>query len=221
MLLEGYIYFSPVTRYRSDTTCFRGDDNEGMVPIEPSKFEMRGQFGQNIFEFLPKPNSIRYSIADDDGILMFCASMITNEIMIKDNDDNIFSEEYKTAIKDFGDHVLLFSADEFLSSLNKARQYVAPEFGYTSGPIIYRDLKDFSDPDSYQKAYNSSGSVYDPYFVKSNKYKTQNEWRLIVDGSYESLPVDDDGSYTIKIDKLDWAHLWDTATFLDTFKIKS
>jgi len=220
MLTEGNIYFNPVTKYRSDASIFRGDPNEGKVPIDPSKIVMKDQFGQNIFEYLPRPNSVKLSLVNDDGILMFCTSMITKEIMVKDDQHYIFSEEYKTAIKDFGDHVLLFNSGELLSSLNKARQTANPEFGFTSGPIIYRDLSDFSNQKNYQEDYNSTGSVYDPYFVKSDLYRSQNEWRLIVDGSYEFLPTNDEGSYTIKIDKLEWADLFDTTTFLNTFQSK-
>jgi hypothetical protein len=220
MLNEGHIYFSPVSKYRSDTSNYRGDHNEGKVPIDPSKIVIKDHLGQNIFDHLPKPNSVKQSLVNDEGILMFCTSMITKKIMVEDNDHYIFSNEYITAIKDFGDHVLLINSGELLKLLSKARMNVTPEFAYTSGPIIYRNLSGFSNQKSYHEAYNSTGSVYDPYFVKSDQYISQNEWRLIVDGSYESLPTNDDGSYTVKIDKLEWALLIDTTTFLNTFQYK-
>lgn len=115
----------------------------------------------------------------------------------------------------------MFYSGELLALLRKAQINANPKFGFVSGPIIYRDLNDFAATSNYQNAYKTTGSVLDPYFVKSNKCKEQNGWRLIIDGSYESLPTKDDGSYIIKIDKLKCANLFDTKTFLDTFSVSA
>ncbi|WP_368293693.1 hypothetical protein [Dehalobacter sp. TBBPA1] len=219
MLSNGYIYFNPISKYRNDTTVFRGDNKEGLVPIDPSELKMFDKSGQDIFNFIPRPTTVMQSIVGDDSILTFCASIITENILYYNNQNYVFTEDYKSAIKEFGEYVLLFSCEELLTLLRNAQINAYPKFGFTSGPIIYRDLNDFTDAGSYRNAYNIKGSVYDPYFVKSSKYKNQNEWRLIVDGSNESLPTNDDGSYIIKIDNMKWANLCDTNTFLNTFSM--
>jgi hypothetical protein len=220
MLSNGSIYFNPISKCRTDITIYRGDNREGQVPIDPSSLKVLNKSGQNIFDYIPKPTTVMKSIVGDDSILLFCASMITKDILFYNDPNYIFADDYKLAIKEFGDYVLLFNSEELLELLRKAQINANPEFGFTSGPIIYRDLTDFSKEGDYQKAYNTTGSVLDPYFVKSDIYKTQNEWRLIIDGSYEPLPTNNDGSYIIKIDKMKWANLFDTKTFLDTFSIE-
>lgn len=215
MLSEGYVYFSPVSRYRNDTSHYRGDENEGIVPIDPISIEIFDDNGRNIFEIIPRPNSVKLTQFDDDHILMFCAAMITEEILNDEEKYYVFNEEFKDAIKNFGDYVLIFYAEEFLSKLNLAQLNASPEFGYTSGPIIYRNLNEFSNTN----VYSQTDSVYDPFFVKSEHYKMQNEWRIIVDGSDDYLPTNEDGSYIIKIEKLEWANIFDLETFLETFQL--
>ena len=214
MLSEGYVYFSPVSRYRNDTSNYRGDENEGIIPIDPMSIGIFDENSRKIFEFIPRPDSVKLTQFDDDHILMFCAAMITEEILKEEGMHYVFNDEFKDAIKDFGDYVLIFYAGEFLSKLYQAKLNASPEFGYTSGPIIYRNLNDFSKTNVYYQ----TESVYDPFFVKSEHYKMQNEWRIIVDGSDDYLPTNEDGSYIIKIEKLEWAYIFELETFLETFQ---
>ena len=215
LLSEGYIYFNPVSKYRTDSTNYRGDEYEGIIPIDPKSIKIFDENGRNIFETVPLPDSVKLSRVDDDGILMFCTAMITKKILKHEDDYYVFNEEFKDAIKEFGDHVLLFHSKELLSRLNQAQLTASPKFGYESGPIIYRDIDDFSKTN----VYNLTGSFYDSFFVKSERYKMQNEWRLIIDGSDDYLPTNEDGAYIIKIEKLEWFNICDASTFLDTFKI--
>ncbi|GIP35916.1 hypothetical protein J2TS4_51260 [Paenibacillus sp. J2TS4] len=216
MLSEGYVYFNSISKYRNDTSNYRGDENEGKIPIDPICIQILDKNGQNIFEKIPRPDSVKLSHVDDDGILIFCTAMITEEILYNEGSHYVFNNEFKAAIKDFGEHVLLFNSGEFLSKLSKAQLYANPKFGYISGPIIYRDLNDYSNPNI--NVYNLTKSVFDPLFVKSEQYKMQNEWRLIVDGSDNYLPTNADGSYIIKIEKLEWANIFDIETFLEIFQ---
>lgn len=217
MLINGTLYLNPISRYREDTTAFRGDKNEGKVPIDPLSLKILDESGKNIFDSIPRPTTVTKSIVDDDSLLMFCASMITKDILYYNSKGYVFTDDYKSAIKEFGEYVLLFCSEELLELLQKTQKYAEPKYGFIGGPIIYRDLNVFENDDSYLKAYNLTDSSYDPYFVKSNLYKYQNEWRLIVDGSYGSLPANSDGSYTIEIGKMKWAHLFETEVFLETF----
>lgn len=214
MLANGIIYFNQVSKYREDGTAYRGDKNEGRIPIDPTKIKLFDNNGNNIFEDFPLPDSVMQPVQGDDDVLMFCASAITKEVLNKRENGYIFSEEYKEAINHFGEYALLFKSNDFLHLINEAQQNTKPEFGYIGDFIIYRNLDDFSDPEEHRKSYKGTGSFYDRFFVKSINYSNQNEWRLIIDGSEEALPVDQNGAFKLTINKLNWSLLNDTETFL-------
>ncbi|TWH82561.1 hypothetical protein [Sedimentibacter saalensis] len=212
MLSNGTLYLNPISKYRNDTTYFRGDKNEGVIPINPQTIKLIDKDGNNLFDKIPRPSSVNSSYEGDDYLLMFCSSIIDIVIM-KKKGNNIYelSDGYKNAMRDFGEYVLLFWKSEFLQLLKNAMKNSTPKFGFCYGPIIYRDLSDFST-DNYSKAYNATGSILDPYFVKGANYANQNEWRLLVDGSDASLPTRSDGSYTINIGKMQYSTLIDRET---------
>jgi len=54
--------------------------------------------------------------------------------------------------------------------------------------------------------------------VKDISYKNQNEWRLLIDGTHKHLEPNYGERFSIFIGKLDWAYLFDTPTFLNTFQ---
>ena len=220
---NGNLYFNPIEKYRTDGTDFRGDKNEGIMPIDPSKISIRDKNGNDWFEDLgiPRPISFTQSIHNDENTFIFCASIISKNILVKPDDSTemyVLSEKYKESIKNFGDYVLIFNSIEICNRLSKLLKTFEPQFGYKSGPIIYRDLTDFSDAGNYTKAYNITGSAYDRYFVKNQSYKIQNEWRLLIDGSKKRLDPNCGEGFLINIGKLDWAHLFETPKFLNTLK---
>lgn len=49
-------------------------------------------------------------------------------------------------------------------------------------------------------------------------YRNQNEWRLLIDGTHKPLEPNCGRGLSIFIGKLDWAYLFDTHTFLNTFQ---
>jgi len=220
-LANGIVYLNPISKYRNDTTNYRGDNNEGAIPIDPSEIKIFDEAGKNLFDKIPRPTYAKQTRVGDDSMLMFCASMITMKVLHNLNESYVFTNDYKSSIREFGEYVLLFHSEELLALLRNSQKSANPPFGFDSGPIIYRDLNDFSKDGDYYSAYRATGSNLDPCFVKSDTYEMQNEWRLIVDGSYEPLPTNDDGSYTIKIDKMEWAFLYETETFLETFTWKN
>ncbi|MNI80568.1 hypothetical protein D3C73_1371050 [compost metagenome] len=75
MLSDGYVYFNPISRYRNDTSNYRGDKNEGKIPIDPMFIKMFDKNGKNIFEKLPRPDDVKLTHVNDDEILIFlCCS---------------------------------------------------------------------------------------------------------------------------------------------------
>lgn len=54
---------------------------EGKIPIDPTKIKIYAQSGKDIFETIPRPDTVTESLVDDENLMMFCASAITTEIM--------------------------------------------------------------------------------------------------------------------------------------------
>ncbi len=220
-LAAGQLFFSSVSKYRNDGTAYRGDRNEGKIPIDPSTVSIFDKNGNDLFSALgvPRPDTVMQGIVDDDNQFMFCAAIIDLTIMQKDHSNSyILSEKFKEAIKSFGDYVLFFNSLELINNLHVAQEMTSPKFGYMYGPIWYRDLGDFSDLDEYRKAYYANKSAYDRYFVKSIDYRVQNEWRIVIDGSNNFLKANHGDGYLIEIEKLKHANLFETKVFLNTLQ---
>ena len=130
-----------------------------------------------------------------------------------------FSEDFKNEMIKFGDHVLLINIKEFEYNFTSKQKELCPLLAYGCGKIIYRNLSSFDDLKNYNP-YNITNHVLDPYFVKSDEYVHQNEWRLIIgEGSEQKLKLDSDGSYILQIDPLKHSVLVETDQFLNTFTI--
>ncbi|GEM_PF-1292850 len=223
LIKEGRLYFNPIKKYRDDGTDWRGDKNEGIRPINPCEISIKDNEGKDFFTDLgiPRPTKVSESIQGDENTFIFCSAMITQDVLIlRDGYSNeyILNETFKNAIHNFGEYVLFFNPYEILERLRSVRLKHESEFGYISGPIIYRDLEDFSEIGDYSTAYNISNSFYDRYFVKDISYRNQNEWRLLIDGTHKPLEPNCGRGFSIFIGKLDWAYLFDTSTFLNTFQ---
>lgn len=221
---EGKLYFNPIQKYRDDGTDFRGDKNEGEVPIDPVKISIKDQDGNDLFMDLkiPYPTKVSMTLQDDENTFIFCSAMITREVLtLKVGHNNLYvlKEDFKREIQQFGEYVLIFHSAEIIERLNKVREEYDLEFGFISGPITYRDINDFSDKGDYHVSYNTSNSAYDQYFVKDVSYINQNEWRILIDGSQNPLESNCGYGFTIAIGELDWAQLVETKIFLDTFQL--
>src|SRR5690606_353265 len=95
MLSEGYVYFSPTSRYRTDTSNYRGDEFEGIIPIDPMSISILDKNGCDVFESIPLPDSVKLSSLGDDSVLMFCAAMITEDILTNEGKYYVFKDEFK------------------------------------------------------------------------------------------------------------------------------
>lgn len=184
LLKEGKIFFNQIYKYRNDGTDYRGDSMEGIIPLDPNDIEIYSLSGKSLFDNIPRPDFVTQSIYGDDNLMMFCASTITKSIMVEVN-ENIwkFKDEFKESISKFGDYVLVFWSGELLEKIKTSVDSNGQKIGYDSGMILYRDLTNFEDTHEYR----STGSVLDRYFVKSLSYKSQNEWRVIIDGEKQRL----------------------------------
>ena len=211
-LKNGKIFFNAIKKYRNDGTDYRGDYMEGKIPIDPSTIAIYDKSGKNMFDYLPRPNTVTQMLYNDDNFLMFCASAITKEIMEeKEKNHWILLEEYKKEMKQFGDYALIFWSSEFLEKIKLAKKIHIPQFGYDAGIVKYRDLSDFSN----MSAYRTTGSITDRYFVKGMQYKLQNEWRMVIGGEYEPLELNCFAGYFINSTPFQYAMLMKTEEFME------
>ena len=115
-LKAGILYFSPVSKYRNDGTAYRGDINEGCVPIDPSSISIFSKDGEDLFADLRSQCiSAKYSLENDDTLFMFCAAMITSSVLqLKNsiNNEYIFRQDFRDEMKKFGNYVFLFHLNE-------------------------------------------------------------------------------------------------------------
>ena len=209
-----------MSKYRNDDTDFRGDENEGKIPIDPISFAIRGTDGKDLFNELgiPRPDSVMSSLVGDDDLFMFCAAMINDSVLQTVDDRCSLTPEFGAAIRQFGDYAFLFLSAELEDRLSKARENHTPGFGFMSGPIIYRDLAVFNS-EEYKKTYRLTGSLYDPFFVKSIDYKIQNEWRLVIVGSEEKLSPNNGDAFSINIGAFNWGFIFHSDTLIKTLEL--
>lgn len=212
-LQNGYVFFNPISKFRDDGTKYRGDKNEGTIPIDPSSIRINGHDYSDIILSASKINE------NDGGLLMFCTAIINEKNLVMSDGDYIFSEDFKTEMIKFGDHVLLINIKEFEHNFTSKQKELSPLLAYRCDKIIYRNLSSFDDL-KYNNPYNITNHVLDPYFVKSDEYVYQNEWRLIIgEGSEQKLKLNSDGSYILQLAPLKHSVLVETDQFLNTFTI--
>lgn len=172
-LKDGQLYFNPIQKYRNDVTDWRGDRNEGVIPIDPSKISIKNEEGKDIFIDLciPRPTRISQFLLGDEGTFIFCSTVITKDILkVKNKNKYVLKDKFKKAIQYFGDYVLIFDGREIIEHLNCLYKKNEIAFGYKAGPIIYRDLGNFSENSNYKTAYNITESVYHRYVIKDLSY---------------------------------------------------
>ena len=79
----------------------------------------------------------------------------------------------------------------------------------------YHDLSDFSD----MSVYRTTGNITDRYFVKSLKYKLQNEWRMVIGSEYEPLELNSFDGYFINSTPFQYATLMTTDEFMEGLEL--
>lgn len=211
-LQNGNIFFNTIQTYRNDGTDYRGDWLEGKIPLNPLTVKIQGEDGENIFQTIPYPDKVTLSFLGDENLMMFCAAAITKEILEKVRDNKwCFKEEFKSAIQNFGEYVLLLWSIELLEHIEYGSDLNGQRIVYDSGPVLYRNLGDFDNTEEYRK----TGSWLDRYFVKGLSYKNQNEWRVIIDGEQEALTSNCGNGFLLQTFPFKYSRLMKTIELLN------
>lgn len=212
-LQEGKIFFNAIKTYRDDGTSYRGDSMEGKIPLDPKKIAIYDKEGNNILDKIPRPTEVIKEFGGDEELKMFCAAIINVET-INDLGKNewVLKEKFKNAVKDFGEYVLVFYSAELIENIDKVADTFESGIVYDARPILYRNFKDYE----HTEEYRATGSFMDPYFVKSLKYKMQNEWRIIIDGEKESLKTNCGTGFLLQTQPLKSSTLMKTSDFFNS-----
>lgn len=110
----------------------------------------------------------------------------------------------------------MLSSKELRTKIINSKEGVENRFGMETGLIYYRDLSDFCEMGVYRR----TGSILDPYFVKSIvPYKQQNEWRMILTGD-SNIQLNQLDGYIIKTSPFEFATIFETPEFINGFSVK-
>ena len=162
-LKNGLVHFRPLSTFVEDSSHFRGDCLEGRLLLDLSH-----PFLINGVDFAPHAKEIIHSYAGFDSVLSFSAAML-NYDNCHAAQDSLFAlnADFIEEMLQFGDHVLIFSADEFISELNKKLSSYKCICSYR--PIFYCDKTNYAAISDYFKCRRSAGISPDPYdycFIK-------------------------------------------------------
>lgn len=217
-LNNGEIFFNNIQAYRDDGTAYRGDKMEGKIPLDPHKIEIYDKDGNDIFDKIPYPDTLIQSFVGDEKLKMFCAAIIDSNVMYHLKDDEwLFKEEFKNAIKGFGEYVLLFWEPEIINNIQNAQKIHRPKIIFEARKIIYRDLTDYE----HTEAYRLTGSAWDIYFIKGLGYQMQNEWRIIIDGEDGEIKENCGNGFLLSTSPFKFGKIMKTSEFLNaTLTIK-
>lgn len=194
-LKDGIVHFRPLSSFVGDSTCFRGDRLEGRLLLD-----LNHPFLIDGVDFAPYAKEIVLSYDGFDSVLSFSAAMlnhdnchITKDGLFTPNDD--FIEE----MIQFGDHVLIFRAEDFIWKLREKLKIHKCNCLYH--PIFYCDKTDHVAISKYFEDKRNEGSPPDPYdycFIKDRiPYSKQNEWRIIIDDFNNEFPIEPNGGVNI------------------------
>jgi len=196
MLKEGSVHFNPLSRFREDTTLFRGDELEGKYIIDTSKgFFIDGidisKFGEGARATL--------TYEDSDDALIFCAAVLdsSNSQFVDSHRINV-EDSFIEEMRKFGQYAIVFDGATFVSKVNSAldilhcnRAYHGVEYCNKNNHVavhsIIQKLKPILDNDTI-------------YFIKDKRYKLQHEWRYVIDYIAGEDILNSDKSFTLPIE---------------------
>lgn len=110
------------------------------VLIDIEQVKMFDKDGNDIWSILKNIGSIvslNWSWQGDDNLLMFCAAALTKEVMNNVEDDVwVLSDDFKNAIREFGDYVILLSSVELRNKIMESEEGLNNRIGIDTGMII-------------------------------------------------------------------------------------
>ena len=181
-LLAGKLYMKESGYFRKLEDGYRGDPFDGRKPLEIGDTEvyLEAEDGERIYlNGVPGVfmQNLSFGFSGDDKLPIFCAC-IMDEKMIDVTGPHSFriKKEYLNEMKKFGKYVLLISYEEIIDKLN---EYVENHNGvaFHAEKVKYTDImSEYQASDLEETSWKKD---IEAFFVKDEKYKYQNEWRIL------------------------------------------
>lgn len=205
-IANGKIFMNESGYFRKLEDRYRGDIFDGKCPINLESLgaiciELRAldDSGESLRFPVESIKNFKVGFDKDDKVPMFCCSMLTEEILYKENDFEFrFREEFVSEMEKFGDFFIAFDGYEFMSKINCLNQKSG--ILYRAGKVKYDDIFNKYDLDKISK---QTRDQYDPFFNKHYSYKWQNEWRLIFAAKDRWLIGENEHSFLENIEPLE------------------
>lgn len=209
-LLEGNIYFKESGYFRKLEDNYRGDRNDGKVPLEiqpDMEFYLESEDGERL-DFTGMVPEIRLGYEGDDKVPLFCASIVDERIIEWTGKKSFhFKKEFADELSQFGKYVAIIPIGEMYEKL-KIYQKKHEKITFVQGEVKYVDIKKVYD-DSVLDKWENAAEYYKVFFNKDLRYQWQNEWRVIMH-SPEMLISDKEDSVTIDVGKFEYGILTET-----------
>lgn len=194
-LKNGVVHFRPLSSFVGDSTCFRGDRLEGRLLLD-----LNHPFLIDGVNFAPYAKEIVLSHIGCDSIVSFSVAMLNYDNCHVEK-DGLFTpnHDFIEEMIQFGDHVLIFQAEEFIWKLREKLKPHRCNFLYQ--PIFYCDKTNHAGISKYFEDKRRTGNLLDSYdfcFIKDRvPYSKQTEWRIIIDDFNNEFPIGNSGGVNI------------------------
>ena len=201
-IADGNVYMKESGYYRKVDDKFRGDIFDGRCPIDVTgKTVTLGDI------VLPMVSNAHMGFEHDDKIPMFCATLLTEEILERLDDKTFcFRPEFVQDMMQFGKYFVWVNLDEFFV---KMKGFVETNgFGAKCGRVEYVRIMS-----EYEEVYinNPERDLLAPFFKKDKQYQQQNEWRMILMSNSNSNLINTfEDHYVMRLGKLESASVQKT-----------
>lgn len=120
-IIQGNIYMKESGYFRKLDDKHKGDKFDGRCPVDlkGEKIILQTEDDELVFPFV---SNFSFGFHDDDKIPMFCATLLTEDILDKISDNEFrLKKSFVNEMKNFGEHIVWINLDEFM---NKVEKYV-------------------------------------------------------------------------------------------------
>jgi len=202
--LNGNIYLKESGYFRKLEDTYRGDVNDGLMPIDVSKTDMTMTVQKNgMVITADQIKNFKAGFVGDDKIPIFCGSILNNNIVYETEFHTLkFKKEFIDEITKFGKYIAFINLDEFMAKVQKV--LLEKQIGFKCDQVTYVDiLNEYTNKPLGHHDWEKQLNVF---FRKDTLYRWQNEWRLLLEPTEKNVLIGDDSDhYILSIGPLDQA----------------
>lgn len=219
-ILKGELYMKESGYFRKIEDGFRGDVNDGKVPIDIKDMQMALEDPET-GERLELNDGITSQISNftmgfsgDDKVPICCMFLLETGIMDEVKPGHFrMKPEYVSELRKFGKYMAVISYEEMYRKIKKYNSKKHRKKVIGCGKVCYTDIMSKYSVEDYLEGDRYSND-YSQFFVKDNAYQYQNEWRMILVGKGSKVKKDKDHR-RIKLGKFRYGGIMKTDSIMD------